>query len=210
MAIGERIKRKREEFGISQTDLAKRIGVSKQTLYKYESNIVTNIPSNIIEQIASILDVSPAYLMGWEKLSSAEINNIYPIALKCFPMLGKIACGKPTYASEDRESYVIAGTDIKADFCLKANGDSMINARICDGDIVFIRQQDIVENGEIAAVVVNSDNEATLKRFFYYADKNMVILKPENPAYEDMIFTKEELNNFHILGKAVAFQSDVK
>lgn len=86
----------------------------------------------------------------------------------------------------------------------------MINARILDGDIVFIRKQEIVDNGEIAAVVVNNDSEATWKRFYYYAEKAMVILKAENPAYEDMIFTNEELNNFHVLEKAVAFQSDVR
>ncbi len=141
---------------------------------------------------------------------SSTLSNIFSIELKRFPMLGEIACGKPIFANEDRESYIMAGTDIKADFCLKAKGDSMINARICDGDIVFIRKQDIVDNGEIAAVVINNDNEATLKRFFYYAEKNMVILKSENPAFEDMIFLNDELNNFHVLGKAVAFQSDVK
>ena len=103
----------------------------------------------------------------------------------------------------------MAGTNIKADFCLKASGDSMINARILDGDIVFIRKQEIVDNGEIAAVVVNSDSEATLKRVFYYHDKDLLILKPENPAYEDLIFTGPELNEVHILGKAIAFQSNV-
>ena len=75
---------------------------------------------------------------------------------------------------------------------------------------IFIRKQDIVDNGEIAAVVVNNDSEATLKRFYYYAEKCMVILKAENPTIEDMIFTNQELENFHVLGKAVAFQSDVK
>lgn len=104
----------------------------------------------------------------------------------------------------------MAGTNIKADFCLKASGDSMINARILDGDIVFIQQQDMVENGEIAAVVVNNDSEATLKRFFYYQEKALLILKAENPAYEDLIFTGEELNQVHVLGKVIAFQSDVK
>ena len=86
----------------------------------------------------------------------------------------------------------------------------MINARIQDGDIVFVRQQDTVENGDIAVVVVNDDNEALLKRFFYYADKSLLILRPENPAYEDQIYTGEELNQIHVLGKAIAFQSDVK
>ncbi len=138
------------------------------------------------------------------------LNNAYPIELKRFPLVGKIACGKPKYANEDRESYVMAGTDIKADFCLKASGDSMVGARILDGDIVFIRKQDTVENGEIAAVVVNNESEATLKRLFYYQEKGLLILKAENPAFEDLIFQNEELNEVHILGKAVAFQSDVK
>lgn len=139
-----------------------------------------------------------------------NISNIYPIELKHFPLLGEIACGIPKYANEDRESYVMAGTDIKADFCLKASGDSMVGARILDGDIVFIRKQDTVENGEIAAVVVNNESEATLKRLFYYQEKGLLILKAENPAFEDLIFQNEELNEVHILGKAVAFQSDVK
>ena len=86
----------------------------------------------------------------------------------------------------------------------------MVGARILDGDIVFIRKQEMVDNGEIAAVVVNNDNEATLKRLFYYKEKSLLILKAENPTYEDLIFQGEELNEVHILGKAVAFQSDVK
>lgn len=125
-------------------------------------------------------------------------------------MLGEIACGKPKYASEDRESYIRQEPDIKADFCLKASEDSMINARIFDGDIIFIKNQDTVENGEITAVVVNNDSEATLKRLYYYQEKRLLILKAENPAYEDLIYTGDELNQIRILGKAVAFQSDVR
>ena len=148
--------------------------------------------------------------MTGQETESSTPTNIFPIELKRFPMLGEIACGKPKYTNEDRESYIMSGTNIDADFCLKAVGDSMINARILDGDIVFIRKQDIVENGEIAAVVVNNESEATLKRVFYYPEKSLLILKPENPAYEDFIFQNEELNEVHILGKAIAFQSDVR
>jgi len=207
---GDRMQERRKELGINADMLAEHLGVSRSTIFRYENGDIEKVPANLLPDIAKFLKTSEAYLMGWRDVSESEITNIYPIELKRFPMLGKIACGEPTYASEDRESYVMAGTDINADFCLKAKGESMINARICDGDIVFIKKQEIVENGEIAAVVVNNDNEATLKRFFYYSDKSMVILKAENPAYEDMIFTNDELNNFHVLGKAVAFQSDVK
>lgn len=99
-------------------------------------------------------------------------------------------------------------TDIRADFCLRACGDSMINARIYDGDIVFIREQPMVEKGEIAAVIIN--DEATLKRVYYYPEQNKIILNPENPAYEPFVYVGEELNSIRILGKAIAFQSDVR
>ena len=101
----------------------------------------------------------------------------------------------------------MVGTDIQADFCLQCKGDSMINARIHDGDIVFVRKQDIVNNGEIAVVII--DDEATLKRFYYYKEQNMVILRPENNKYQDIVLTGEELEKVRVIGKAVAFQSDV-
>lgn len=203
------IKRLREENGLSQEALARMTGYTdRSSITKIEKGQV-DLQQSKIELFAKALNTTVPKLVGWDEIEVNTSNNVYPIELKRFPLLGEIACGKPLYANADRESYIMAGTDIKADFCLKAKGDSMVNARICDGDIVFIRQQDIVENGEIAAVVINNDNEATLKRFFYYAEKNMVILKAENPAFEDMIFLNDELNNFHVLGKAVAFQSDV-
>ena len=100
-----------------------------------------------------------------------------------------------------------AGTEIHADFILIAEGDSMTGARIFDGDLVFIRKQDIVENGEIAAVAV--DDEATLKRFYKYGD-DLVVLRAENPEYKNQEYRAEDGRQIRILGKAVAFQSDVK
>ena len=99
----------------------------------------------------------------------------------------------------------MADMDIRADFCLTAKGDSMINARINDGDIVFIRQMPMVENGGIAAVII--DNEATLKRWYYYKDDNKLMLVAENPKYEPLIYMNEELNTIRCLGKAVYFMS---
>ena len=135
------------------------------------------------------------------------IDNIFKIDKIKLPFLGSVACGEPIYADEDRESYIMVGTDIHADFCLRCQGDSMINARIHDGDIVFVRKQDIVNNGEIAVVII--DDEATLKRFYYYKEQNMVILRPENNKYQDIVLTGEELEKVKVIGKAVAFQSDV-
>lgn len=205
--IQEKIKERRTQLGLSLEDVAQALGVNKSTVMRYESKSIEKMPINIIPPLAKILQCSPEYLMGWEDADDTT-NNTYQISTQTLPMLGSVACGEPIYCEEDRESYVKKGVEVKADFCLKAQGDSMINARINDGDIVFIRKQDIVNNGEIAVVII--DDSATLKRFYYYKEKNMVILKPENPKYEDIILTDEALDNVRVLGKAVAFQSDVE
>lgn len=213
MEMGKKIHELRMQKGMTLEELGNIVGVGKSTVRKWENGIIANMKRDKILKVSVALGVSPAYLMGWEESTDEEIislNNVHPIELKRFPMLGEIACGVPKYTNEDRESYVMAGTNINADFCLRASGDSMVGARILDGDIVFIRKQDMVENGEIAAVVVNNDSKATLKRLYYYPDKGVLILKPENPAYEDLIFSGNELNQVHVLGKAMAFQSDVR
>ena len=208
MTIGNRIKNLRVQRNLSQSELAEMIGTIKQTIYKYETGIITNIPTDKITQLAKIFKVSPAYLMGWdteEENIFDKYDNLSPIKLKKFPLLGEIACGEPIWADEEKESYVMANMDIKADFCLTAKGDSMINARINDGDIVFIKKMPMVNNGEIAAVII--DNEATLKRVYYYPNKGKLVLNPENPAYEPLVYLKDELNTIRILGKAVYFMS---
>lgn len=124
------------------------------------------------------------------------------------PLLGNIACGAPILAEEHIEEYIDIPKHVHADFALTCKGDSMINARIFDGDVVYIRQQEQVENGEIAAVLL--DTEATLKRIYYYPEKNMLLLKAENPKYEDFIYVESELEQIRILGKAVAFTSCVR
>ena len=210
MEMGDKIYKLRSEKGMTLEELGNKVGVGKSTVRKWENGMIANMRRDKILKLAEALGTTPSYLMGWEEEEVIQLNNVFPVTLKRFPMLGEVACGIPKYTNEYRESYVMAGTDIKADFCLKASGDSMVGARILDGDIVFVRKQDMVENGEIAAVVVNNDSDATLKRLYYYRDKGLLILKPENPAYEDLIFQGEELNQVHILGKAVAFQSDVK
>lgn len=206
MEVGDIIKKLRKEHNLTQEQLGEILGVQKSAIAKYEKGRVENLKRSTIQKMASYFKVSPLLFLGYED----EINNsdnLYDISTQTLPMLGSVACGEPIYCEEDRESYVKKGVEVKADFCLKAQGDSMINARINDGDIVFIRKQDIVNNGEIAVVII--DDSATLKRFYYYKEKNMVILKPENPKYEDIILTGEALDKIRVLGKAVAFQSDV-
>ena len=212
MDIGNRIKERREQLGITAETLGKRIGKAKTTIYRYESGFIESVPATVLDQIAKVLMTSPAYLMGWEDREPAEkeytFTNILPITKQMIPLLGRVACGEPIFASEDRESYVEAGTSVKADFCLQCQGDSMSGARILDGDIVFCQRQDMVENGQIAAVIIGE--AATLKRVFYYPEKGKLVLQAENPKYEPLVYVGDELNEIRIIGKAVAFQSDVK
>lgn len=194
---------------MTQTDLALKMGYAdKSMIAKIEKGNV-DLPQSKILAFANVLETTPGELMGWdyEAEPTETVDNIYKLDKIKLPMLGKVACGEPIFADEDRESYIMIGTDIGADFCLQCQGDSMINARIHDGDIVFVKKTDIVENGEIAVVII--DDEATLKRFFYYREQNLIILKPENPKYQDIILTGEQLNQVRVIGRAVAFQSDV-
>lgn len=164
---------------------------------------VNEIDDNLIEKYGNVYEANKFSLPEDIK----KFDNISPIHTQRIPLLGEIACGVPIYCDEDRESYVEVGTDIRADFCLRAKGDSMIGARICDGDIVFIREQPMVENGEIAAVIIG--DEATLKRVYYDKKNGKLVLQAENPSYSPLMYVGEELNSIRILGKAIAFESNL-
>lgn len=226
MTLGDIVKKYREENNISMESFSQKCNLSKGYISMLEKNKNPNTGKPIrpslltIKSVASAMNIDVNDLIALledqeiklssddEELDIFSYSNIMPITTKKVPLLGVIACGEPMYCNEERESYVVVGTDIRADFCLKAKGDSMINARIMEGDIVFIRKQPAVENGDIAAVLI--DDEVTLKRVYYYREDNMLILSPENPAYKPLTYMGEDLNQIRILGKAVAFQSDVK
>lgn len=209
MEIGQLINNRRSELGLTLEEVGNAVGVSKSTVKKWEDGFISNMKRDKIAKLAQVLKLNPVSLITGEAATEETIfdrfDNIKPLALKKFPMLGEIACGEPIYADEDKETYVMADSDIKADFCLKAKGESMINARIYDGDLVFIQKMPMVENGDIAAVII--EDEATLKRVYYYPDQNKLILNPENSAFDPLVYIGEELNHIHILGKAVFFMS---
>lgn len=209
MTVGDRIRQVRQEQDVTQQELADYIGVSKQAVYKYENNIVTNIPTDKVDAIAKRLKVSPAYLMGWEEQPTPKPTSPAPIPpgfmpmpkMKKVPLIGAIACGDPITALQNREGDVDVPEDVRCDFALKCHGDSMVGAGIHDGDVVYIHIQPEVENGEIAAVRIG--DEATLKRVYLHMD--YVELRPENPAFESIIRRKEDMNDVHIEGKAVGY-----
>lgn len=206
MNIGDIMRVRRQELGLTLEEVGDYVGVGKSTVRKWEHGDIENMKRDKIALLSKILKLSPLTFITGE-VEYGTPDNIIPLPkMKKIPLLGTIACGEPILANENIEALINADENLNADFALRCKGDSMINARIFDGDIVYIREQPDVEDGEIAAVLIGE--EATLKRVYKYPSK--IVLRPENPLYDDMIYSKEEMNEVRILGKAVAFLSAVR
>ena len=222
--FSERLRRIMEERGMTQSELAQLSGVSKSSISRYISGAWKG-KQDTVYNLAHVLNVSEAWLMGYdvpmERQQPAQstaaslvdtVSNLLPLPkTRKVPRLGTIACGEPILAQENIENYDRAPEGVNCDFTLKCKGDSMVGARINDGDIVYVRQQDEVENGEIAAVLVDDASEistATLKRVYLY--ENQIVLQAENPKYSPLVYTGEDMNKVRIIGKAVAFLSEVQ
>ena len=205
--FGKNLRLLREKLNYTQEELAQKLDTSKQVISRYETNQRTP-KITVVKRYADILGVDLYTLLGDEEdIDVFSLKNVFPPQKTIKrPRLGRIACGQPIRAEENLETYDEVPENIQCDFTLKCEGDSMIGARINDGDIVYIRQQPDVENGEIAAVCWN--NEMTLKRV--YKNKDSIILQAENPLYSPIAITGSDLEYFSIIGKAVGFISIIK
>ena len=211
MDFGRMIKDKRLELKLTLEDVARAVDVGKATVQRWESGEIKNLRRDRIARLSQVLRIPPSTLVGADDAYSIpipdSIENVRRLASISVPILGAIHCGEPQYATEDFEGYTEYGNEVQADFALRCRGDSMIGARIYDGDIVFIRQQPDVDDGEIAAVIL--DDEATLKRVYKLPD-GRVQLRAENPRFAPITVGGEnDTRQVRILGKAVAFQGDV-
>ena len=214
MKLGDLIREYRESHDLSQRQFAALCDLSNGYISILEKGVNPNTNKPVtptlpqLKKLAEGLHITLSEL--FERVDDMPVDlasNIIPLpAMKKTPLIGAIACGSPILADEHIEDYVDMPAHIHADFALTCKGDSMINARIFDGDIVYIRHQDTVDNGEIAAVLI--DGEATLKRVRIFDDH--ISLEPENPQYRPLVFWGEEMNGIRILGKAVAFTSTIK
>lgn len=221
----DRLKQLMAERGLKQADILRlcrpyaeryRIKIGSNDLSQYVTGKVAPGQTKLFI-LGKALRVNEAWLMGCD-VDRAPMNTdsndaldlvegvVRRIQMKKFPMIGEIACGAPIVAHQEYETFVEASASINADFCVTAKGDSMINARIFDGDVVFIREQPTVNNGEIAAVII--ENDVTLKRVYFY--DNRIELRPENPTYPVLNYEGTQLETVRIIGKAVAFQSYIK
>lgn len=210
MDFKDKIKFNREKLGYTLEELSKLVGVSAPTIQRYESGEIKNVRRDKIAKLAKALDVTPSYLMGWEDENSEPILEnipgiITPIKMKRIPILGTISCGNPIFADQNYDGYFMIDTNLpEADFVLKAKGDSMIEANIFEGDFVFFTKQRDVDNGTIAAVLI--DEEATLKRVNKTND--VIILQPCNKNYEPLVYSKDDDKNIVILGQMVGVYSN--
>ena len=206
MSIGEFIKTRRKELGLSADDLAAKIGKNRATVYRYESNYIEKLPADVLVPLAAALRVTPGDLISKGEGSASispslqGVKNIVPIERRMVPVIGTIAAGTPILADEHIEAWVPCDARCRVDFGLKVQGDSMIDAGIEDGDIVFIQQVDDVDDGQMAAVCI--DDTATLK--YVYKEKEGVTLNPANPRYRPMHFDASNCDNIYIVGRAVA------
>lgn len=199
----ENLRELRKTHKKTQQQMANLLGISQQAYATYE-NDKAQPPKDVLLFLANYFKVSVDYLI--ENTNSILPQDLFPIKTKKVPLIGTIACGTPILAAENIEDYIDMDESVHADYCLRCKGDSMINARIFDGDIVYIKQQEDVENGEIAAVII--DGETTLKRVYKY--EHRIELRAENPTFMTINIEGDALKTFQIIGKAVAFLSIVR
>lgn len=199
MTIGDKIKNFRLEKDMTQGELGAKLGVAKQTIFKYESGEITNIPLDNIKKLCAIFDVDVTELIDLNWFNVRKVDFKTPT--KKIPILGKIAAGTPILAIENYEDYFDTAEFTGADFALQIQGDSMIGSRIYDGDIVFIKKQPSINSGEIGAFLI--DGEATLKIFNKQSDT--IMLLSSNPQYPPIILSPDKENL--VLGKLIGVYS---
>lgn len=206
--IGKRIEQRRQQLGLTLDDIATEIGVARSTVQRYEKGNIKKIKMPVIEAIARVLNVDPAWVC-------CKTNDMTPkSSLPCdarpidfskyhsIPILGRISAGLPIYAEQNIEGYTLTDLNGGAEyFGLRVSGDSMNASRINEGDVIIVRRQPEVENGEIAVVRVG-DNDATVKRF--YITDNTVTLMPQstNPIHKPQIYDAKK-TTVEVLGKVV-------
>lgn len=203
------LKRRRKELGLTLAQIADMMGVSEATVQRWESGNIKSVRYDKIDKLAQVLKVEPSEIMGWntsrqedDKLNKFGADIIDLSNMKRIPILDRIRAGMPIYAAENVEGYTLTDLNGGAEyFGLRVTGDSMNAARIHEGDIVIVRRQDIVENGQIAVVLIDGQ-DATLKRF--NRDGNIVTLVPQstNPKNKALTYNLKN-SSVKILGLVV-------
>ena len=204
MSIATNIKKLRTGANLSQAELGKIAGVTDKAVSTWEAGIKTP-RMGAVEKMAAYFGVPKSAILDDVYPSSAPIPPGFEPLPKTVkrPLVGNIACGEPITAEENIEDYVDVPENVQCDFCLRCKGDSMIDAGIHDGDVVYIHITPQVENGQIAAVRI--DGEATLKRFFWNEETQTMTLLAANRNFAPLVYTGPILETVHVEGKAVGY-----
>lgn len=203
--LGERLKAARKEAGLKQEDVGRVLGLGKSTISEWETG-KRSPDIELITELATILDTSVAFLLGLEMEPDAQSmsslpSNVQPVSelhMHRIPMIGEIAAGEPILCMQDYETFVPG--PMGADFALTVRGDSM-EPTYLTGDIVYLRQQDDVYDGQVAAVII--DDEATLKHVYHIP--NGLTLVADNTAYPPRVVTLPEYDSIRILGLVIGY-----
>lgn len=208
MTIGEYIRQKRKEAGLSAEELGKKIGKNRATIYRYENNSIEKLPANVLVPLANALSITPGELIkrNGDDSPSLPAGTFKPV-FKKVPLLGYVAAGKPLEDLNQDVSYVDVDGKYNVDFCVRVVGDSMIDMDIHDGDIVFAKSTPEVENGQVAVVEIDHE-KACLKRF--YRSNGTITLISANPKYPPMVFNAENCESVTVRGLAVIKQSEIR
>lgn len=208
MTIGERIKERRKQLGLTVDELAERLGKNRATIYRYESNDIEKLPTTVLEPLAKALDVTPAYLMGWLKPSQAKslTPNELRANTKPVPLVGRVAAGLSCHAEDNIEGYILTDCELPHEgydyFWLTVKGDSM-EPELHDGDRVLVREQETLET-ECYAVVRIDGEDGVVKRV--KIDRDRITLTSVNPYYPPRVFEREQMNDVAVVGKVISSQ----
>lgn len=199
MSVGDRVKQRRKELNMSVDELAKKINKDRSTIYRYESHEIEDLPLSIVEPLAKALHTTTGYIMGW---NNSEKNN------RLIPVLGSVRAGYPAEAVENILDYEEITEEMASNgeyFALRVNGDSM-EPRFVDGDVVIVRKQEDVDNGDIAIMLVNGD-EATIKKVQKF--EGGINLIPSNRTYDVLTYSNKEIAQLPVqcIGKVVELRA---
>lgn len=206
--IRKKISLRRKELGLSYQSLADKTGLSRSTLQRYETGSIKNMPLDKLEVLAKGLNVEPSYLMNWEEKNiihslpqSSILTNESMVQL---PVLHSIKVGMFLFSQQNIKGYKLTGSEDISEggdfFYANIEGDEMKDAGILPNDIVLIRIQSEVKNGDIALISIDKEH-TTIKRIIN--QNNTIILKPENTAYELQVFSGTELNRIQVIGRII-------
>ncbi len=206
MTIGERIRSRRKELGLTVDELAEKLGKNRATIYRYESNEIEKLPTTVLEPLAAVLNVTPAYLMGWKTADERIEPNAVILPennIRMIPVFDSVAAGFGAYADDHiidyMPIYIVGDNEASNTIIINVKGNSMY-PKIEDGDSIQVLRQDWAESGQVAVIMIGDENSVVVKKIVYDHDKETAELISFNPEYAPRVFKGPEIEDLRILG----------